>query len=978
MRFYVPKYGAEVYIRGYHLYDREYKYLDSFKNEGIEYSTCDKLLDFTPDYSYGSFTEYVNDGYINKYQEDDGIHSRVPKGIDNNGEYESIYIACTNNVFFQRTYFSTTTITPIKGHAWIPVGWLVTNHDNDEFEVWKAGVNNTVWSIDSDNKLTIDVFATFGTANINYFAIPIYRYRNITITYSGGDYGSVKVEGAKAATLPTPEKIGYKFEGWYLSEDFSNESFVGKGGDSILPNEDLTLYPRFISKEYIVTFDANGGTVNPVFQVVPFGEIYNILPTPLKSGYEFGGWYLGDEKITDITPVATAKDHTLVAKWIGGKIKITKKDLANTVDVSAIGKLKLYSSKDNYLSPIAEEAEGGITYEGPTNVVYKVILELSDSGEDFSWSALGVSVAGQYVSSYSFSVPPGGELDIAYVLKAKNFYDVTLEFDSSLGNAYIASPSSPDKNGKYVEGRDIVIGYAANEGCKLKFAKYFNSNGGLIGGEDSPDGKNLAFTLKYNTRVVLTFDTIKCNVDVKSDDPSSIAFDKIEGEAEGVDYGTEITISATVKEGYFFDGWYLDGLRVSEKNEYTVSVTHDCTYIAKAKVKVTFNVEYEDNRDDTSITIDENCTISINGVENTLPFETSVVLGSGIDYNLNTGNWYFQLWEDESNTALALPISGYLEPRSSTTLIAEVTSAVKKKTIIINFKNGDSEIESDYLADAIDITPSYESVEAIGSLVKAVVVESGWYTLSFNDEINLSDGNTLFFNTASGGQLKFENGEYALFVNGDTTVDVDYGTGGTKTITIDFADGSDRTKGEIRIGDDSSTATSTPIKYEGNRLDEVIISAIAYNGWSFVGWYRDVAGYANLFSDDSTVTIAITADMNLYAKFVKNLNAIYEWEGSSEKKMMTWRSKTYIASKPFNPSACRIDSTRYPIPVLSFEQFTSPDSVPTAKATLTNIQSQKARRLPVRRMEKYLQVYVEHDDEVDAILVGTSMEGLAI
>ena len=113
MRFYVPKYGAEVYIRGYHLYDREYKFLDSFKNEGIEYSTCDKLLDFTPDYSYGSFTDYVNDGYINKYQEDDDIHSRVPKGIDNNGEYESIYIACSNNVFFQRTYFSTTTITPV-------------------------------------------------------------------------------------------------------------------------------------------------------------------------------------------------------------------------------------------------------------------------------------------------------------------------------------------------------------------------------------------------------------------------------------------------------------------------------------------------------------------------------------------------------------------------------------------------------------------------------------------------------------------------------------------------------------------------------------------------------------------------------------------------------------------------------------------------------------------------------------------------
>jgi uncharacterized repeat protein (TIGR02543 family) len=479
--------------------------------------------------------------------------------------------------------------------------------------------------------------------------------------------------------------------------------------------------------------------------------------------------------------------------------------------------------------------------------------------------------------------------------------------------------------------------------------------------------------LKFDTKVVLTFEKIKCKVETKIDEPSSEAFDSVSDDQEGIEYGAEVTLSAEVKNGYYFDGWYLDGVFISDDINTTVVVTHDCTYVAKAKVCVSFNVEY----DDTSVLTDK-CTISINGVESSLPYETFVVLGNGIDFNLNIGNWYFQLWKDEFNTALTLPISGYLEPRSSTTLIAEVTSAVKKKTITISFKNGESEITSDDLAKAIDITPSYESMKVIGSKVEAEVVESGWYTISFNDEIKPSDGTTLFFNVASGDQLKFENGEYVLFVNSDTTVNVDYGTGGRKIVTIDFADGSDRTKGEISIGDYSSATTSTPISYEGDRLGKVAISAIAYNGWSFVGWYKDIAGYANLFSDDPIVEVLITADMNLYAKFVKNLNAIYEWEGSSEKKMMIWRSKTYVASKPFNPSACRIDSTRYPIPVLSFEQFTSPDSAPTTKATLTNIQSQKARRLPIRRMEKYLQVYVEHDDEVDAILVGTSMEGLAI
>ncbi len=69
---------------------------------------------------------------------------------------------------------------------------------------------------------------------------------------------------------------------------------------------------------YTVTFDPDGGTVNPTSKTVEIGAAYGALPTPTRAGYDFDGWYLGDEKVTETTTVDTAADHTLTARWTPG------------------------------------------------------------------------------------------------------------------------------------------------------------------------------------------------------------------------------------------------------------------------------------------------------------------------------------------------------------------------------------------------------------------------------------------------------------------------------------------------------------------------------------------------------------------------------------------------------------------------------------------------------------------------------------
>lgn len=63
------------------------------------------------------------------------------------------------------------------------------------------------------------------------------------------------------ATLPTAEKAGYDFLGWYLSEDFEGDPITTTEGF----NDNVELYPWFEASlaegEYRVIFKANGGNV---------------------------------------------------------------------------------------------------------------------------------------------------------------------------------------------------------------------------------------------------------------------------------------------------------------------------------------------------------------------------------------------------------------------------------------------------------------------------------------------------------------------------------------------------------------------------------------------------------------------------------------------------------------------------------------------------------------------------------------------
>ncbi len=136
--------------------------------------------------------------------------------------------------------------------------------------------------------------------------------------------------------MPEPTRDGYTFLGWFTAE---------KDGEQILESsvvqvsEVHTLYARWATDAYKITFDANGGSLEQASKTVEFGSAYGTLPTPTKTGYGFAGWYTakdGGERVTSDTKLEKASNVTLYARWSANAVTVGLDGNGGSVSTSSI------------------------------------------------------------------------------------------------------------------------------------------------------------------------------------------------------------------------------------------------------------------------------------------------------------------------------------------------------------------------------------------------------------------------------------------------------------------------------------------------------------------------------------------------------------------------------------------------------------------------------------------------------------------
>ena len=115
-----------------------------------------------------------------------------------------------------------------------------------------------------------------------------------------------------AVTLPTPTRAGYVFCGWYLNSALTGSpvTYIPTGS-----TDDKTYWAKW-DQMFTVTFDPQDGTVNPASGTTGCGRTLASLPTPIRTGYIFNGWFTATTGGTQVT-TSTVFDanSTIYAQW---------------------------------------------------------------------------------------------------------------------------------------------------------------------------------------------------------------------------------------------------------------------------------------------------------------------------------------------------------------------------------------------------------------------------------------------------------------------------------------------------------------------------------------------------------------------------------------------------------------------------------------------------------------------------------------
>lgn len=147
-----------------------------------------------------------------------------------------------------------------------------------------------------------------GTNNENFFVSDVtVKFGNVSDNGEIDSYGINRVNGEKELTYSKNSNTTITYTG-FIKDKAGN---VNTCDVSFIKNSKLQ-----------VTYDNNGGSLCSSKEVY-YGDNYNMVCTPVRTGYTFEGWYFDNKKIDSNTKVTTIGNHTLTAQWKINKYTIS-------------------------------------------------------------------------------------------------------------------------------------------------------------------------------------------------------------------------------------------------------------------------------------------------------------------------------------------------------------------------------------------------------------------------------------------------------------------------------------------------------------------------------------------------------------------------------------------------------------------------------------------------------------------------------
>jgi uncharacterized repeat protein (TIGR02543 family) len=197
----------------------------------------------------------------------------------------------------------------LTANGYTKAGYLFAGWALDKDGPVKYGDSQSVKNLTADKNGTVTLYAKWA---VNTYSVA-FDAQGGTVDPPGKNISFGETYGA----LPTPQKAGYAFGGWFTE--------ANGGGTQVTESTvftqaaGLTLYAKWTRADYAITYDLKGGAVaapNPTAYSVE-SEAFTLV-NPTKAGCNFAGWTgtgINGAAMTVSIPKGSTGDRAYTATW---------------------------------------------------------------------------------------------------------------------------------------------------------------------------------------------------------------------------------------------------------------------------------------------------------------------------------------------------------------------------------------------------------------------------------------------------------------------------------------------------------------------------------------------------------------------------------------------------------------------------------------------------------------------------------------
>ncbi len=419
-----------------------------------------------------------------------------------------------------------------------------------------------------------------------------------TVTYNiNGDQTTERVrDGEYVKNIPTnTAKDGYDFDGW-----LSGDEIVNPSSKQITKNTTFTAkYTKLHSVQIVIDEE------NTTTQKVRDGEKISPVLDPSKPGYEFDGWQMnGEEDFVNPNDQKIQADTIFTAKFtqlftvkiiVNGQTSIQTvrngEKIKSITDPSLNGYEFDGWIKDNnggFVNPNNEIISADTTFTAKFTKLHQVIINIDGyittqtvrDGERITPletpSKYNYEFDGWVMNNGESFINPNEQTitdDTTFTAKFTRLYTVTFMFNNNSVNRTV-------REGEFVQDvptNTDKVGFEF-DGWKL------NSGSSIVDPKKQAITSDTTFYAAYTQLFTVTYD---------------IAGNKTTETVRDGEYVKSVPIN-TLREGYEFDGWYMNNITSTFVNPASVVITQNTTFTAKYTqlFTVTFSID-NDNKTQT-------------------------------------------------------------------------------------------------------------------------------------------------------------------------------------------------------------------------------------------------------------------------------------------------------------------------------------------------------------------------------------------